>query len=141
LTCSGIDELPSFPRASTISSSSSFVVEDVFRKSGAVPSFKMGDPVLFVFGSHVLYSRDLFLGRVTSPSAKSPFLKDQFVSLSLDFLLRSLRLGMTYQEHKVPAGIARKFIEAGKHPPAPTATTWSHSECIHNISISSFENQ
>jgi len=59
LTCSGIDALPSFPRASTISSSSRFVVEGVFRKSGGVCSFKMVDTVLFVFGSHVLYSRDL----------------------------------------------------------------------------------
>jgi hypothetical protein len=31
----------------------------VFRKSVFVLSFKMIDPVLFVFGSHVLYSRDL----------------------------------------------------------------------------------
>ena len=30
LTCSGIDVLPSFPGASTISSSSGFVVEGVF---------------------------------------------------------------------------------------------------------------
>ena len=59
LTCSGIDALPSFPSASTISSSSRFVVEGVFRESGVVHSFKMVDPVLFVFGSHVLYSRDL----------------------------------------------------------------------------------
>jgi hypothetical protein len=59
LTRSGNDALPSFPRASTISSSSRFVVEGVFRQSGVVRSFKMVDPVLFVFGSHVLYSRDL----------------------------------------------------------------------------------
>jgi len=59
LPCSGIDTLPSFPRASTISSSSRFVVEGVFRKSGVVYCFKMVDPDLFVFGSHVLYSRDL----------------------------------------------------------------------------------
>ena len=59
LTCSGIDALPSFPGASTISSSSRFVVEGVFRESGVVHSFKMVDPVLFVFESHVLYSRDL----------------------------------------------------------------------------------
>ena len=58
-TCSGIDALPSFPRASTISSSSRFVFEGVFRQSGVVHSFKMVDPVLFVFESHVLYSRDL----------------------------------------------------------------------------------
>ena len=45
--------------ASTISSSSRSVVEGVFRKSGVVHSFKMVDPILFVFGSHVLYSRDL----------------------------------------------------------------------------------
>jgi hypothetical protein len=42
LTCSGIDVLPSFPRASTIPSSSRFVVEVVFRKSGAVHSFQDG---------------------------------------------------------------------------------------------------
>jgi len=56
LTCSGIDALPSFPRASTISSSSRFAVVGVFRESGVVHSFKMVDPVLFVFGSHILYS-------------------------------------------------------------------------------------
>ena len=60
LTRSGIDALPSFPGASTISSSSSFVVEGVFRQSGVVHCFKMVDPVLFVFGSHVFYSRDLY---------------------------------------------------------------------------------
>jgi len=59
LTCSGVESLPLFPRASTISSFSRFVVEGVFRKSGVVHSFKMVDPVLFVFGSHVLYSKDL----------------------------------------------------------------------------------
>jgi len=36
-----------------------FVVEDVFRQSGVVPSFEVVDPVLFLFESHVLYSRDL----------------------------------------------------------------------------------
>jgi len=41
LTCSGIDALPSFPGESTISSSSRFVVQGVFRKSGVVHSFKM----------------------------------------------------------------------------------------------------
>jgi len=40
-----------------ITSSSRFVVEGVYRESGVVHSFKMVDPVLFVFGSHVLYSR------------------------------------------------------------------------------------
>ena len=35
-TCSGIDALPSFPGASTLSSSSRFVVEGVFRESGVV---------------------------------------------------------------------------------------------------------
>ena len=49
LICSGIDALPSFPGASTISSSSRFVVEGVFRESGVVHSFKVIDPVLFVF--------------------------------------------------------------------------------------------
>ena len=58
LTCSGIDALPSFPGASTISSSSSFVFEGVFRESGVFHSFKVVDPVLFLFESHILYSRD-----------------------------------------------------------------------------------
>jgi len=59
LACSGIDALPSFPGASTISSPPRSVVEGVFRKSGVVHPFEMVDPILFVFGSHVLYSRDL----------------------------------------------------------------------------------
>ena len=59
LTCSGIDALPSFPRASTISSSSRFVFEGMCGESGVVHSFKMVDPFSFAFGSHVLYSRDL----------------------------------------------------------------------------------
>ena len=59
LTCSGIDALPSFPGASTVSSSSRFVVEGVFRQSGVVHSFKLVDPVMFAFESHVLYSRNL----------------------------------------------------------------------------------
>jgi len=61
----------------------------------------------------------VFPGRVTNPSAKPPFLEDQFVSLSLASLLRPVRLGRPYQEHTVPAGIARKVIEARKHPPPP----------------------
>ena len=59
LTCSGIDALPSFPGASAIASSSRCVVEGVFRQSGVLRSFKVVDPVLFVFESHVLHSRDL----------------------------------------------------------------------------------
>ena len=59
LNSSGIDALPSFPGASTVSSSSRFVFEGVFRQSGVVRSFKVVDPVLFVFESHVLYCRDL----------------------------------------------------------------------------------
>ena len=43
----------------TISSSSRFVVEGMFQESGVVHSFKVVDPVLFVFESQVLYSRDL----------------------------------------------------------------------------------
>jgi hypothetical protein len=41
--------LPSFPVASTISSSSRFAVEGVFRQSGVVHSVKVDDPILFVF--------------------------------------------------------------------------------------------
>ena len=59
LTRSGNDAFLSFPGTSTISSSSRFVAEGLFPKSGVVHSFKMVDPVLFVFGSHILYSRDL----------------------------------------------------------------------------------
>jgi len=59
LTCSGIDAFPSFPGASTISSSSVFVVEDVFRESVVVHSLKVVYPILFLFGSYILYSRDL----------------------------------------------------------------------------------
>jgi len=43
-----------------ISSSSTFVVEGVFRQSGVVHPLKVVDPVLFVFESHVLYSRGLY---------------------------------------------------------------------------------
>ena len=59
VTCSGVDALPSFPRESTVSSSSRFVVEGMFRQSAVVHSFKMVDPVLFVFGSYVVYSGGL----------------------------------------------------------------------------------
>ena len=59
LTCSGIDALPSFPVAPTISSSSRLVFEGVFRQSGVFHSFKVVDPVVFVFESHVLFSTDL----------------------------------------------------------------------------------
>jgi len=59
LNSSGIDALPSFPEASTVSSSLRFAVEGVFRQSGVVHSLKVVDPVVFVFESHVLYSRDL----------------------------------------------------------------------------------
>ena len=65
-------------------------------------------PRLCVFA----YEYNVFIGRVTNPSAKPPFLEEQFVSLILASLLRPVRLGRSYQEHKVPAGIARKVIEA-----------------------------
>ena len=59
LTCSGIDALPSFPGASAIPSSTGFVGEDVFRESVVIHSFEVVYPVLFVFESYVLCSRDL----------------------------------------------------------------------------------
>jgi hypothetical protein len=59
LICSGINTLPSFPGTSTISSPLRFVVEGMFWQSGVVRYFKIVDPALFVFGSHVLYCRDL----------------------------------------------------------------------------------
>ena len=58
LTCSGTDALPSFPGASTISSSSGFVVEGVFRESVVIHSLKVVDPILFAFCSYILYSRN-----------------------------------------------------------------------------------
>ena len=64
------------------------------------------------------YEYFIFLGRVTSPFANPPFLEDQFVFLSLASLLRPVLLGRPYQEHKVPAGIACKVIEA-HNPPSP----------------------
>jgi hypothetical protein len=57
------------------------------------------------------YEYFIFLGRVTSPSAKPPFLENQFVSLSLVSLLRSVRLGRPYQEHKVFVDIGPKVME------------------------------
>ena len=48
--------MPSVPWASTISPTSRYVVEGVFRESGVVHSFEVVDPVLFVFEFHVLYS-------------------------------------------------------------------------------------
>ena len=53
-----------------------------------------------------LWVVSVFHERLTSPSAKPPFLEDQVVSLSLATLLRPVRLGRLYQEHKVDAGIA-----------------------------------
>ena len=41
--------LPSFPGAYTVSPSSRFVVEGVFRESGVVQSCKVVDPGLFFF--------------------------------------------------------------------------------------------
>jgi hypothetical protein len=52
----------------------------------------------------------IFFWGVNSPSAKPPYLEEQFVCLSLAFLLQPLRLGRPYQEHKVPAGIASKVF-------------------------------
>jgi hypothetical protein len=59
LTCSGIDALPSLLGDSTISSSSKLVVEGVFRESSVIHSFKMINPILFVFDADFLYSRNL----------------------------------------------------------------------------------
>jgi len=67
----------------------------------------------------VAYEYFVFLGRVINPSAKPPFLVNQFISLSLASLLRTVRLGRPYQEHKVLAGIDYKVIEAHKLPPPP----------------------
>jgi hypothetical protein len=52
----------------------------------------MINPVLFVFDPRLFvfaYEYFIFLGRVTNPSAKPPFLEDQFLSLSLASLFLS----------------------------------------------------
>ena len=59
LTISCIDALLSFPGASAIPSFPGFVGEIMYRESGVVNYFEVVDPVLLVFESHVLYSRDL----------------------------------------------------------------------------------
>ena len=69
-------------------------------------------PRLCVFA----YECFVFLGRVTNPSAKPLILEDQFVSLILASLLRPVRLGRPYQEHKAPSGIARKVIDSRNTP-------------------------
>jgi len=79
----------------------------------AIVSWGVHDPRLCFF----TYEYFLFLGRVTNPSAKPPFLEDQFVSLSQTSLLRPVRFVRPYQEHKFLAGIARKVIKASKPPP------------------------
>jgi len=60
LICSGTDVLPSFPGASTISLSWVFVVEGVFWESVIIHSLKVVDPILFVFGSYIMYSKDVY---------------------------------------------------------------------------------
>jgi len=76
-------------------------------------------PRLCVFAYEYL----VFLGRVTNPSAKPPFLEDQFVCLSLASLWRPVRLGRSYQERKVPSGIDRKVVEASMAPPHTTTSS------------------
>ena len=68
--------------------------------------------MLYVFA----YEFFVFVGSVNNPSAKPPFLEDLFVSLCLASFLRPVRFGKLYQEHKVPAGLTCKVIEARKHP-------------------------
>jgi len=73
------------------------------------------------------YEYFIFRGRVTSPSTKPPSLEDKCVFLSLVSLLWPVLLGRPYQEHVVPASIARKVIEACK---PPTTRRWRNSwEC------------
>ena len=72
LNCSGIDALPSFPGASTISSSSRFVVEGVFRESGVVRSFKMVDPVLLEITENLeLKKNGTWMGQIVACSTDS----------------------------------------------------------------------
>jgi hypothetical protein len=123
--------LPSFPGASTISSSSRFVVEGVFWGVWCCPFFQDGWPEAVRLCLWVLY----FLGRFTNPSAKPPFLEDQIISLSPAALLRPVRLGRPYQEHKVPAGIARKVIEAPKPTTPPPHDKVEKGGELYNICV------
>jgi hypothetical protein len=52
------------------------------------------------------------------------------LSLSVASLLRPVRLGRPYQEQKVPAGIARKVIEARKLPGHDKADTIGEGKII-----------
>ena len=90
-TCSGIDALPSFPRASMISSSRRFIVEGVFRESGVFRSYKMVFPFFFfVFGSHVLYSE----------------ISSSFLTTSL-LILSSLVYPLTFLRKRISAASRR----------------------------------
>jgi len=77
LTCSGIDALPSFLRPSTISSSSRFVVEGVFRKSGVV------------WISCLVFQRSLVLLLLRYTFISYMFFLESFISLLATFLLHA----------------------------------------------------
>ena len=74
------------------------------------------------------YEYFIFLGRVTNPSAKPPFLEDQFVSLSVASLLWPVRLGRPYREHKVPSGIAPRQVGDNRVNAGTGQTTKSMEE-------------
>jgi len=60
LACSGIDALPSFPGASTISSSSRFVVEGVFRGVWCCPFFQGGwSSFVCIWVSRLVFQRSV----------------------------------------------------------------------------------
>ena len=60
LICSGIDTLTSFPGTSTISSSSRFVAEGVFRKSCVVLSTRVGTLIVATIYLQLIQNRFMF---------------------------------------------------------------------------------
>jgi hypothetical protein len=81
------------------------------------------------------YEYFVFLGRVTTPSAKLPFLEDPFVSLSLASHLTACPTREALPVTKVPAVIARKVIEARKPPPQQSGDIWGSIGTV-NIKLS-----
>ena len=103
LTCSGIDALPSFPGACTVSSSSRFVVEGVSRESDVVP--------------RRLIQFCLYL----SLTSCIPEISSSFLMTSL-LILSSLVYPVTLLRRRISAASRRGNRSIGRKP-CPGATT------------------
>ena len=124
MTCSGIDALPSFPAASAIPSSPGFVGEGVFRQSGVVHSFKVVDPVLFVWTRYFVNYLCLALYRITI------FLSLESRLLRCTHFIASSPLGLTWRlvTHFSPSAVLR---------PTHYQRTWTvkASQCCHPLAL------